>query len=493
LETVIQHSILVISRDIQRADIIRAGLELSGYHHKVATVDTVEAAQVVVTEHPPKLVIFYQPDDMASISFCHMVSDAYGLPLVVIGGDTDKLDGAATLPLSYRIQDLLDVVQQFVPLPGVILEKDFPRFSSREEEARKYRDLFDRASDAITLTDFETHRVVDVNERAIAVYGYSREGFIGMNLLQIVPDEQHPSMLANARKLASGQTPLLVGNRTYRTKDGVLKSVSISVSLIEYGGRMVFQGIVRDETERLRYEAELVAMNTELQRLTQVKDQFVSNVSHELRTPITSLKMRHNVLANHPERLGSDLPVLMRETARLEGLIENLLVLSRLDQDRQAFEFMTVDLNDLVEEYLYDRAPIATEKGLTLTSSLAADLPPVQANPALLGQVLSILMTNAFNYTPPGGQVIVATQSAKFANRRWTGFSIQDTGPGIAPDEQANLFTRFFRGSAGRASGMAGTGLGLAIAKEIIDRHEGRIEVESAGVPGEGTTFSVWL
>lgn len=102
-------------------------------------------------------------------------------------------------------------------------------------------------------------------------------------------------------------------------------------------------------------------------------------------------------------------------------------------------------------------------------------------------------MTSAFNYTPPGGDVVLATQSVTFPDRQWTGFSVRDNGPGIPSDEQASLFTQFFRGRAARASGTAGTGLGLAIAKEIVDQHGGHIEVESTGVPGEGTIFSVWL
>jgi hypothetical protein len=159
LEAVIHHSILVISKVIQRADIIRAGLELSGYHHSVATVDTAKAALAAVTQHAYKLIIFYQPDAAATAAFDHRVGVAHNLPLVAIGGHSRALDCVAVLPLSYRFLDLLDIVQRFVPLPSIRLAKKLPQFSSREEEARKYRDLFERASDVIMLTDFETHRL----------------------------------------------------------------------------------------------------------------------------------------------------------------------------------------------------------------------------------------------------------------------------------------------------------------------------------------------
>jgi signal transduction histidine kinase len=115
------------------------------------------------------------------------------------------------------------------------------------------------------------------------------------------------------------------------------------------------------------------------------------------------------------------------------------------------------------------------------------------ADVGLLGQVLSILLTNAISYTPSGGHVIVRTHTRQKEDDRWVGFSVSDSGPGISPEEQRQLFVRFFRGGAGRKSGIPGTGLGLAIAQEIINRHGGTIEVESDAIPGHGATFSVWI
>jgi signal transduction histidine kinase/putative methionine-R-sulfoxide reductase with GAF domain len=238
---------------------------------------------------------------------------------------------------------------------------------------------------------------------------------------------------------------------------------------------------------------ELERANRELQKLSHIKDEFVSNVSHELRTPITSLKIRQHLLIKQPERLDYHLAVVRRETDRLEALIEDLLNLSRLDQERAAFDLIAVDLNHLCREYVADRLPLAATKNLTLTYSEAPDVPVIQGDDRLLGQVLSILLTNALNYTPAGGTVTVETAKRQNSVHRWVGFTVSDTGPGIQPDEQEKLFTRFFRGEAGRKSGAPGTGLGLAIADEIVRRHKGTIEIESSGVPGEGARFIVWL
>jgi PAS domain S-box-containing protein len=239
--------------------------------------------------------------------------------------------------------------------------------------------------------------------------------------------------------------------------------------------------------------AELQAANQRLETLSRAKDQFVSNVSHELRTPITNLKLRQYLLKAQPEAFQEHLDVLHRETSRLEDLIESLLMLSRLDQNRVVFKFGPVSLNELVEEYIFDRVPLAQDRGLALSSETTPDLPAVHADRRLIGQALSIILTNALLYTPAGGQIVVSTRQRRDPDRLCAGFSVRDTGPGIPADERDQLFARFFRGTTGTQSGVSGTGLGLAIAKAIVNRHQGQITVESAGIPGQGATFTVWL
>jgi signal transduction histidine kinase len=239
--------------------------------------------------------------------------------------------------------------------------------------------------------------------------------------------------------------------------------------------------------------AALQQANERLQTLSRVKDEFVSNVSHELRTPLTSLKMRQYLLRAHPDQLESHLQVMERETERLHRTIEELLQLSRLDQRQIEFALAPLTVDAVIQDYIADRELTARAKGLTLALEADHELPVVLADKNLLEQTLAILLTNAMNYTPAGGHITVRTQVEEANGKTWSGFSVADNGPGISSADQRRLFERFFRGATGRASGVAGTGLGLAIAREIIDRHSGRIEVESSGVPGEGVCFSVWL
>jgi signal transduction histidine kinase len=240
--------------------------------------------------------------------------------------------------------------------------------------------------------------------------------------------------------------------------------------------------------------AELRAANERLKALSQVKDEFVANVSHELRTPITNLHLHLSLLQGTPaEGQAERVATLRREAGRLQRIIEDLLRLSRLDQDRAAVDLATVDLNALVGQYVEDRQLLAVRHGLALDFDGQPGLPPVQADAGLLGQALSALLTNACNYTPKGGRVVVGTWQQRHQEELWAGFSVSDTGPGIPPDEHSHLFERFYRGRVGRESEVPGTGLGLAVVKEVVDRHGGRVEVANRGLPDEGATFSVWL
>ncbi len=254
------------------------------------------------------------------------------------------------------------------------------------------------------------------------------------------------------------------------------------------------QDMVATLEERVaRRTMDLTRANEQLEALSRIKGEFVANVSHELRSPITSLKMHLQLLSLQPEKHDEHVVTLERETDRLENLIEGLLTLSRLDQDRLEVHSTPVDLNALVKMYVADRTAVAQNKGLTLAFDVASNPPPVKADQRLLEQVLSTLLTNALNYTPAGGRVMVSTEACQLDGRQWAGFSVSDTGPGIPPGEREQLFVRFFRGKAGHKSGVSGAGLGLAIAGEVVERHGGRIEVESEGVPGKGATFRVWL
>jgi PAS domain S-box-containing protein len=386
--------------------------------------------------------------------------------------------------------------------------EDITEHKHLEQALRLTQFCVDQASIAIFRTGPDA-RIQSANDQACRLLGYTAAELLNLYIYDIDPDFPLDKWLRHRQALRTRGSQTF--ETTHRRKDGALIPVEVTSNYLEYQGEEFSFSFVRDISERKQAEAavrrlnteleervrertaQLEAANTRLQALGQVKDEFVSNVSHELRTPLANFKLYLGLLSLRPDKYDAYLATLERETKRLENLIEGLLVLSRLDQDRQTLSLAALDLNALVKEYVTDRSALAESKGLTLTFDPASVLNIARADRNLAGQALSILLTNAFNYTPAGGRVIVRTQTRSVDGQPWVGFSVSDTGPGIPPDEQAQLFTRFFRGRTGRESGVPGTGLGLSIVKKIVDRHHGRIDVESVGVPGQGATFCVWL
>jgi len=280
-------------------------------------------------------------------------------------------------------------------------------------------------------------------------------------------------------------------------------------AVVEVGGR-AYQALASSLPIQGRGLGSVVVFRdvTRFRELDQIKTKFVSDVSHELRTPLTNLSLYIDLVstARSPEGSAKYLATLRRETERLTDLIEGLLTISRLEAGRIWACFQRVDLDQLVSNLVIDRHQMASGRELTLSYDRAPALPAVQTDPHLLTQVLSNLLTNAFNYTPTGGRIQVITAfhppSEPGGSGRpalpdldpecgWVSIQVRDTGAGIRPEELPQLFTRFYRGSASRATNAPGTGLGLAISKEIMDRLGGRISVEST--PGEGSAFTVWL
>jgi len=239
--------------------------------------------------------------------------------------------------------------------------------------------------------------------------------------------------------------------------------------------------------------AELAEANHHLRILSKLKDEFVANVSHELRTPISSLKLYSSLLDTPGESHTKYQNAMKREIMRLEHIIESLLRLSSFDQDQIAINLTPIDLNELAELLTQDRILLARSRNLKLSFEGASGLPKTIADQQLITEAVSILLTNALNYTPAGGEVIVRTESQMCDDEEWLSIHVIDSGHGFPREEIPQLFQRFFRGKVGRESGYAGTGLGLSIVKEITERNGGIVEAKNNVESYKGATFSIWL
>ena len=228
------------------------------------------------------------------------------------------------------------------------------------------------------------------------------------------------------------------------------------------------------------------------QRAARERDELMAVVAHDLRNPLNTIQLAARVLLEDG-RFGDDenramerhaLGAVQRAVQRMDRLIHDLLDLSRADAGRLWIRPAPADAEALLREAIDAHCEIAAAKGITLEATAEEPLPGILVDRERIAQVFSNLIGNALKFTPDGGRVSVrgwrATPEVRFA--------VEDTGPGIAREDQQHVFDRFWQ--ARNASGL-GTGLGLSIAKAIVEGHGGSIRVESA--PGQGSRFEFSL
>ena len=222
-----------------------------------------------------------------------------------------------------------------------------------------------------------------------------------------------------------------------------------------------------------------------------VRRDFVANASHELRTPLTAIRGFAETLKagaiRDPDSAERFVDVILRHTLRLQALVNDLVALSRAESPEQEYELATVDLAEAVRDVVHGLAAQAAQRGLDVQIDSMGGLPDVIANPRALDQVLINLVDNAIKYTPEGGRIHVHAR----IEADTVSLVIENTGPGIAPDQLERIFERFYRVDAGRSREMGGTGLGLSIVRHLVARMGGQIHAESK--PGEWTRFRLTL
>jgi two-component system phosphate regulon sensor histidine kinase PhoR len=229
---------------------------------------------------------------------------------------------------------------------------------------------------------------------------------------------------------------------------------------------------------------------TEVARLEVVRRDFVANASHELRTPVAAIRGFAETLRDSDSLSESDrasyLDVIHRHATRLGNLVGDLLELSKIEGRRDASEPTRVDVAAVAEALIIDSGPLFEERGISVELQVT---PPAVAwaRRQDVEQVLSNLVSNAVNYTDPGGRIEIRVASDAQRVR----FSVADTGIGISADDQERIFERFYRVDATRSRAVGGTGLGLSIVKHLVLGMDGEISVESG--PGRGSTFTVSL
>lgn len=346
-----------------------------------------------------------------------------------------------------------------------------------------YRHLFEASTDGILVVDPATHVIIEANQVVADLLGATPAQLIGRNLLQIglFPDKE--SAEAVWRELEDQQLArrealeIPVGN-------GKARYVEFVGNRFRVNSHEIIQCHLRDITDRIRAE--------EAQRQLEArKDAFISMASHELRTPVTSLKAFTQVLQRRLRKQPDVDPQALLVLDRIEEqinrqtrLISDLLDLSKMQAGYLALHETWFDLDDLVRETLDMAQPTTQTHTLRLRGATHAQ---VYGDRERLGQALINLLTNAIKYSPRADSVLVTLRG----DHEWAAVAVRDFGIGIAPKDQKRIFERFYQADDPRMSTYPGLGIGLYIARTIIERHNGRLWVESS--VGKGSTFHCGL
>jgi PAS domain S-box-containing protein len=356
---------------------------------------------------------------------------------------------------------------------------------SQQVDSSTSRAILESIADGVVVTDAD-HRVVLFNAAAERILGLPADSILNRSVFDFVglygPEGQRwtqairswkqrpPAALFTAeiseRVVLEDERVLLIHPAPVVLGDEFLGTVSI------------FRDITREvEVDRL-------------------KSEFVATVSHELRTPMTSIKgFVDLLLMGATGGLNSEqqrfLNIVKNNTERLEILVNDLLDISRIEAGKVTLSFQPIDVRELLREAesFVERQRNETGKEIQLAVEALPNLPPLWGDPERVRQILINLVENAFNYTQEGGKIVLRAQQLQDQIE----IEVQDNGIGISLNEQSRIFERFYRGEQALIMGVAGTGLGLAIVLNLVEMHGGRIWVNSDGIPGRGTTFTVGL
>ncbi len=249
-------------------------------------------------------------------------------------------------------------------------------------------------------------------------------------------------------------------------------------------GGLGLQVEVRSKDELGQLAASFNRMSTDLAQARDLRRQLTADVAHELRTPLT-------LILGHAEALSEgvlpanaeNLRLVHEEALRLSRMVEDLQLLSRAEAGELPLTLGPVRPETLAKAVVAKHASAAAQTQIALELTSDPSLPIVQGDADRLTQVLDNLLENALRHTPAGGVIKVRLSSSADSLR----FEVQDSGPGVAPEDVPRVFERFYRADAARSRDMGGSGLGLAIARSIVEAHGGRIGVESP--EGEGARF----
>lgn len=349
---------------------------------------------------------------------------------------------------------------------------------------RRERAVVENVADVVLSVDASL-RICDINKAAYKSWGYEEDSLVAVRLADLISENEREAVLAQMQEAARSRKrgEELRFECSIKKEDGTTADTEWSVTWSQE--EESFYCVIHDISER--------------KTLERMKAEFVAMVSHEIRTPLASMQMTHSLLkeelAEHlDEFMNKSLDSALDNTNRLMALVNNLLDLDKLESGFINFIAEDISAAETVEKSIGAVESILKSKSITVERNINPAI-KVHADSERLVQVLINLIANAGKYSPQGSTIKIAvkleTGKNSQQNQNLVRFSVSDMGRGIPQDKLATVFERFSQVEAADEKVHKGSGLGLAICRAIIERHQGKIGVESNDSSGKlkGTTF----
>lgn len=360
------------------------------------------------------------------------------------------------------------------------------KLRSSEEQ---YRTLFENVPIGIGVSDF-TGKLIAFNDAMLIPGGYSRDEIVSIGrvekLYYDLADRERVISLLKEKGFVH-QFPI-----KFKRKDGSPYDTLLTLSIIHFKNQQMMQALVEDITERKRAEAIIEQTNQELIKLNSEKDKFFSIIAHDLRSPFQGFLSLTEMMADRGEEISQDDFVefsknLNKAAQNLYKLLENLLAWSQVKNGTIDFAPQYLNLSTIVSQNIDTLTQRAQQKGITIIKEIDHEQ-KVFADDKMIGSVLRNLLSNAVKFTLKEGQV---TLNAKMISNEMTEISVEDTGVGISEKLLNKLFKIDEKVGRKGTDGELSTGLGLLLCKEFVEKHGGKIWVESQEGKGSKFTFTL--
>ncbi|MFA6264334.1 MAG: PAS domain-containing protein [Pseudolabrys sp.] len=415
---------------------------------------------------------------------------AKSLNITTVNGQQKPVQGRL-FSVPWRGENALALMIQTNGIAESQSKADTSALRRLEAETGELRAVLDTATDGVLLLD-RAGRVLAANRSAQALFGYDAADLTELSAGELFAPESRRGVLDYLDRVASNRGVLSDAGREAigRVKRGGLVPLYVTMGRIEDGDK--YCAVLRDLTAWKRTEEELINARREAERASTAKSEFLAKISHEIRTPLNAIigfsevmmDERFGAIGN--ERYKQYLKDIHSSGGHLISLLNDLLDLSKIEAGKLDLTFVSVNLNDIVQECVAMLQQEANRERVIIRTSLPPNLSPIVADARSVRQITLNILSNSIKFTGAGGQVIVSTA---LNDDNEASLRVRDTGAGMSEHELQTALEPFRQLATASRWGASGTGLGLPITKALAEANHARFRITSR--PDEGTLVEV--